>query len=260
MRAFTFSEIGGAQAAAGDLAGARATMARALAEAERAENEPGANNHDALRMLDAMRLAQVRGMAPFVRAEVKAGNVREARAMLARARIVVDRVRDQWRPAPLAEIAMAYRVAGDAKAADEALKSAIAIAMGFPEAGQRIEQLARVAIIQAEAGDRKAGRETYDQALWIAAQNPPAPGGLAYQCLSGAKARVGDWSGAREFASGQTDSFLRATHAEGACFEQAKAGETRDALAWALGQTDPINRARALLGVVRGMMEQKQIK
>ena len=109
-------------------------------------------------------------------------------------------------------------------------------------------------------GDRKGGRETYDQALWIAAQNPPAPDSLAYQCLSGAKARVGDWSGVREFAIGQTDSFLRATHAEAACFEQAKAGETRDALAWALGQTDPINRARALLGVARGMMEQKPIK
>ena len=154
---------------------------------------------------------------------------------------------------------MAYRVAGDATAAGEALKSALTIAVGFPEPGQRIEQLARVAIIQAEAGDRKAGRETYDQALWIAAQNPPVPGSLAYQCLSGAKARVGDWAGAREFALGQSDFALRATHVEGLCFAQAKAGEARDALAWALGQTDPTNRARALLGVVRGMMEQKQI-
>ncbi len=141
MRAFTLSEIGGAQAGAGDLAGARATMARALTAAERAENEPGANNHDAIRALDAMRLAHVRGIAPFARAEAKTGDVKEARATLARARIVAARVRDQWRPAPLAEIAMAYRVAGDAKAADEALKSAVAIAMGFAEPGQRIEQL-----------------------------------------------------------------------------------------------------------------------
>ncbi len=278
MRAYTLSEIGGAQSAAGDLPGARATMARALAEAERAEKEPGANNHDAQRALDAMRLAQVRGMAPFARAQAKAGDVEGARATLARARVIADRVhadwrpaplaelararvipdrvRADWRPAPLAEIAMAYRVAGDEKKADEALKEALAIAMGFPDAGQRIEQLARIAIIQAESGDRKSGRETYDQALRFASQNPPMPGSLAYQCLSGAKARVGDWSGAREFALGQTDWFLRAMHAEGACFEQAKAGEARDALVWAEGQTDPINRARALLGVVRGMMEQ----
>ncbi len=67
MRAYTMSELGGAQATGGDLPGARATMARALAEADRAENEPGANDHDAQRSLDAMRLAQVRGMAPFAR-------------------------------------------------------------------------------------------------------------------------------------------------------------------------------------------------
>ncbi len=70
---------------------------------------------------------------------------------------------------------------------------------------------------------------------------------------------MGDWTGAREFALSQTDWSLRATHAEGACFEQAKAGQTRDALDWATGQADPTNRARALLGVVRGMIEQKLV-
>jgi Sigma-70 region 2 len=254
-RAYILSGIGAVQAGAGDLAGARATMARALADAERAEKEPAAIDQEAIRELDPMRLAQVRGMAPFARAEAKAGDIEGARTTLGRARAIADRVRNEWRPAPLSEIAMAHRAAGDAKAADEALAAARAIAMGLPEPGERIDQLARVAIIQAEAGDRKAGRETYDQALWIAAQNPPAPGSLVYQCFSGAKARVGDWVGAREFALGQTDSALRATHVEGLCFQQAKAGERSDALVWALGQTDPINRAHALLGVVRGMIE-----
>jgi hypothetical protein len=67
--------------------------------------------------------------------------------------------------------------------------------------------------------------------------------------------RVGDWVGAREFALGQTDSFLRASHSEGLCFQQASVGEARDALKWADGQTDPLLRANALLGVARGIIE-----
>jgi hypothetical protein len=137
-RAYVLSEIAGAQAKAGDLAGARVSMARADADAERAEKEPPPKGQDRVRMLDAMRLAQVRGMAPFATAAAKAGDVDGARKMLARARIAADR---------------------------------------------------------------------------------------------------------------------RATHVEGLCFEQSKAGEERDALAWADGLPDPLLRAHALLGVARGIIE-----
>ena len=99
---------------------------------------PRTTSQDRVRMLDAMRLAQVRGMAPFATAAAKAGDVDGAREMLARARIAADR---------------------------------------------------------------------------------------------------------------------RATHVEGLCFEQSKAGEERDALAWADGLPDPLLRAHALLGVARGIIE-----
>jgi RNA polymerase sigma factor (sigma-70 family) len=256
-RAYILAETAGAQAKAGDLPGARVTMARAEADAERAENEAPVNANDVFHAVDAMRLAQVRGMAPFAMAAAKAGDIQGARAALARARVVADRVHDEWRPEPLAQVAMAYKRAGDEKRAEEILRAALAIALGLPQPGQRIAQLARVAIVQGDSGDRQAGRETLDQAILIVSRSPLTPGSLEYQCFSAAKARVGEWAGAREFALSQTDFFLRAAHVEGLCFEQAKAGEERDALAWADALTDPLIRANALLGVVRGIIEHK---
>jgi len=253
---YSLSTIAGAQAKAGDLKGARATMARAYAEAERAEKEPPKNGQDPVHFLDPMRWAQVRGIAPFAIAEAKAGDVDGARASLARARIIVERIDDEYKPSPLAEIAMAYRIAGDQNAADETLKSALALAMGLPGPAQRIDALARVAIVQSESGARAAARETFDQAIWIIGEHPQPPGGHADQCLSGARARVGDWPGGRLAALGQTDEALRAIHVEGLCFAQASAGEARDSLKWADGQTDPLLRAHALLGIIRGIIEQ----
>ncbi len=254
-KAYVLAVAAGEQAKAGDIPGARVTMARADADAERAEKEPPEKGADPAHALDAMRLAQVRGMAPFAAAEAKAGDVKGAHATLTLARAAADRVRDVWRSEPLAQIAMAYKAAGDEDAADEALKSALLIALGLPEPAERIEALARVAIAQADSGDRKAGRETLDQAVWIASQVPSVPGGGTDQTVSAAKARVGDWTGGRQSALGQTDNALRATHVEGVCFFQAKAGEARDAVEWADGQTDPLLRAHALLGAVRGMIE-----
>jgi hypothetical protein len=196
-------------------------------------------------------------MAPFAAALVKAGDVEGARATLARARMISDRIRERMKPEPLAQVAMAYRSARDEKAADELLKSALITAFGLSTPGDRVEALARVAIVQADSGDRAGGRETLDQALWIASQTPQTRGDGAYQCVSAAMARVGDWPGAHEFALGQSDFALRSTHVQGACFEQARAGEARDALEWADGQTDSLLRAHALLGVVRGMIEPK---
>ena len=253
---YSLSTIAGAQAKTGDLKGARATMARAYAEAERAEKEPPLNGQDPVHPLDPMRWAQVRGIAPFAIAEAKAGDVDGARASLARARMIADRLRDERRPSPLAEIAMAYRVAGDQKAADETLRAALAIAMGLPEPWQRIESLARVAIVQSESGERAAACATFDQAIWIIGEHPQPLGNIADQCLAGARARVGDWPGGRLAALGQTDEALRAIHVEDLCFRQATAREARDALKWADGQTDPLIRAHALLGIVRGIIEQ----
>jgi RNA polymerase sigma factor (sigma-70 family) len=162
--AYSLSVIAGAQAKAGDVKGARSTMARAYAEAERAEKEPPKNGQDPVHFLDPVRWAQVRGIAPLAIAEAKAGDVTGARASLAGARIIADRLRDERKPSPLAEIAMAYRVAGDQNAADEMLKSALVIAFGLPTGGARVEALSRVAIVQADAGDRPGGRKTLDQA------------------------------------------------------------------------------------------------
>ena len=117
---------------------------------------------------------------------------------------------------------MAYKAAGDENAADEALKSALVIALGLPEPAERIEALARVAIAQADSGDRKAGRETLDQAVWIASQVPSVPGGGTDQTVSAAKARVGDWNGGRQSALGQTDNAIRATTRGGRLFLSSK--------------------------------------
>ena len=68
--------------------------------------------------------------------QAKAGDVAGAAESLARARIVAERIDAEYRPSPLAEIAMAYRIAGDQNAADETLKSGIALAMGLPEPAQ----------------------------------------------------------------------------------------------------------------------------
>ncbi len=75
MLAYSLSVIAGAQAKAGDLKGARLTMARAYAEAERAEKEAPEKGQDHVHALDAMRWAQVRGIAPLAIAEAKAGDV-----------------------------------------------------------------------------------------------------------------------------------------------------------------------------------------
>jgi RNA polymerase sigma factor (sigma-70 family) len=254
--AYNLSVIAAPQARAGDLKGARVTMARADAEAERAEKEPPEKGRGPVHGLDPLRLAQVRGMAPYALAEAEAGDVDRARATLARARIIAERIGDDRRPEPLAQIAMAYRGAGDEKTADEVLKSALLIAQGLPNPWQRIEQFSRVAIVQADHGDRRAARETLDQAIWIAGQAPPGDSSLAGQCLSGARARAGDWQGGRLSALGQSDVFLQSIHVEGVCFEQARGGEAADALAWAVGRADPLLRAHALLGVVRGIIDQ----
>jgi tetratricopeptide (TPR) repeat protein len=256
VRAFVLAEIAGEQAKAEDLRGARATMARADADAERAEKEPPPEGAGSLRSLDAMRLAQVRGLAPLAEAEAKAGQIDAARATLRRARTIATRIGEESRPTPLAEIAMAQRIAWDRKTADATLSLALKVAEGLDTPDRRIEALARVAIVLANSGDRTAARETLDKALQIA-RAVPGNGYLTQQVVSGARARVGDWEGGRQAALSLNDEILRAHHIEDLTFEQAKAGETRNALEWAEAQTAALLRAHALLGVVRGIIDRK---
>ena len=75
--------------------------------------------------------------------------------------------------------------------------------------------------------------------------------------LSAARARVGDWEGSLHAALGLGDEILRANHIEGLAFEQARSGESRQALKWAEAQSPTLLRTHALLGVVRGIIDRK---
>jgi tetratricopeptide (TPR) repeat protein len=346
VRAFVLAEIAGEQAKAGDLRGAHATMARADAEAGRAEAEwpPGgaepAAAPEAIRLpqvrglaplaeaeakvgqvddpavtalrralaeaeararriddpvivelrrallqreravagqrvdpavaLDPMRLAQVRGLAPLARAEAKAGQVDAARATLRRARAVAGRITEEWRPTPLAEIAMAQKKVGDRKAADATFNLALKIAGGLEAPDRRaraapgltivpdrrIEALARLAILQAESGDRTGARRTLDKAVQIADADADHSDRIR-ELVSEARAMLGDWEGIRRLALSGEIGLRGASLLESLAFQQAKAGEARDALEWAAAQTAPLLRAHALLGVVRGITERR---
>jgi len=257
IHAFVLAEIAGAQARAGDLRGAHATMAQADGAAERAAKEPPPEGAGFIPPLDPMRLARVRGLAPLAAAEAKAGQNDAARATLRRARAVAGQIGEKYRPTPLAEIAMAQRMVGDRNAADATLTLALKIAEGLDAPSSRVEALARVAIVQADSGDRAAARETLDKALQLAAAAPDN-GNAIPQVISAARARVGDWEAGLQSALSLKDEILRATHLESLAFEQAKAGETRNALEWAGAQTPALLRAHALLGVVRGIIERKR--
>jgi tetratricopeptide (TPR) repeat protein len=256
VRAFVLAEIAGEQSRAGDLGGSRATMARADDEAERAEKEPPPERAGSLPPLDPMRLAQVRGLTPLAEAEARAGLLDAARATLRRARAITGRIGKESRPTPLAEIAMAQRKTGDRRPADATLTLALRVAEALDVPDRRVEALARVAIVLADSGDRTAARSIVDKALQIA-RAAPANGSLTQQVVSGALARVGDWEAGRHAALSLSDEILRANHIEGLAFEQAKAGETRNALAWAQAQTAPLLRAHAFLGVARGIIERR---
>jgi RNA polymerase sigma factor (sigma-70 family) len=253
-RAFVLAEIAGHQAKAGDLRGARATMARADAEAERSDKEPPEQEPATrARVEDARRLARIRGLAPLVAAEGKAGELDAGRATLRKARAIAAQIDEERRPTPLAEIAIAQRSLGDRKEADATLNLALKIAENLPSTASKLEQLARVAIVQADAGDRKAGRETLERALKSMSAKP-APGSLAHQVVAAALGRVGDWEAGREWAHEQGDEIVRANLIEHLAFHQAKSGDAKSALEWAQAEETALLRAHALLGVVRGMM------
>ncbi len=267
MRAYALTEIAREQARAGDLPGARATMARADAEAARAEKERKPERQGRLERrpkaqrasldpLDPMRLAQVRGLAPLAAAEAKAGELDAARATIRRARAVAGRIGKESQPTPMAEIAMAQRETGDRDAADATLGLALKIAEALDDPDRRVENLARVAIVQADWGDRAAARQTLEKAIRV---KEVAPGGNSpvQQVVSSAWYKVGDWELGRRFALGINDEWLRPIHLEGLSYEQAKAGEARAAMEWAEAQADPLIRTRSLLGIVRGIIEPK---
>jgi RNA polymerase sigma factor (sigma-70 family) len=255
-RAFALAEIAGGQSRVGDLAGARATMARADAEADRAEEAP-IDEKAALRgSLDFLRLARVRAMAPLAAAEVKTGELDAARATLRRARAIAVQIGEEWRPAALAEIAMAQRKTGDRDAAEATLAMALKTAEGLKDPERAVQALAQVAVVQGDWDDRGSARATLKKATDLGAI-VPATGDSVPQFMAAACARAHDWEAGRQSALNLRDEVLRSNCAEFLSFEQAKAGEARAALDWAETLTDPLIRARALLGVVRGIIEPK---
>lgn len=283
MRAFVLSEIAGEQAKKGDLAGARATMTSANAEAkrveavvkemeahpERAEKGPpvrGGDNSPSARYarqvvqvrseLNAVRMAQVRGLAPLAEAEAKAGQIEAARAWLKQARAIADELDDDWRPAPLAQIAMAQKKVGDQDAAEATLALAVATARTLSAPSQRPVGLARVATEQVDAGDRAGARKTLERVVEMA-ESDRGKSTLAQYILAGVLPKVGDWEQARKTALNIDSDFIRANNVQGVAFEQSKAGELREALKWAEAQSDTLLRAHALLGVVRGIIERE---
>jgi hypothetical protein len=179
-----------------------------------------------------------------------------AHATLRKTRAIAAQIDEARRPTPLAAVAIAQSSLGDRKESDATLNLAIKIAESLPSPDSKLEQLARVAIVQADAGDRHAGRETLQRALQSTTLTP-APGSLAHQVVSAALARVGNWEAGRQSARSQTDEIVRANLIEQLAFRQAKAGEVQSALDWAQAEGTPLLRAHALLGVVRGMIEQQ---
>ena len=140
VRAFVLAEIAGGQSKAGDLRSAQTSMARADADAERAEKEP-TREGAASPSLDAMRMAQVRGLTPFAEAQAKAGQIDMARATLRRARAIAGRIGVDQRSTPLAEIALAQRNVGDRHTADATLTLALKVAEELEGFDQRIGAL-----------------------------------------------------------------------------------------------------------------------
>jgi hypothetical protein len=200
-------------------------------------------------------MGRVRGLALLAAAEAKAGEIDAARAILRRARAIAGQIiGEEWRPAPLAEIAMAQRRVGDRDVADATLGLALKTAEGLKEPCQA---LAEVANVQCGWGDHSGARATMDKATKIGAI-VPATSTHVQQFIAAARARAGDWGAGRQAALTIGNEVLRSDYVEFLSFEQAKAGEPRAALEWAETHTDPLLRAHALLGVVRGIIEPKQ--
>lgn len=254
VRAYVLSEIAGEQAKARDVGGARATMTIAETEARRAEQETPPEGVSLSDWLEAVRLAQVRGLAPLARAEAEAGQIDAAHASLERARVLANEIGEDSRAASLALIALAQKNMGDQKASEATMRLAMKTAEELENADRRVEALARIVYEQVDAGDLGSARKTMDRALEVA-RTAPGKSAIAQQVLAGALPRVGDWEKGRKVALSLRDKITRGNMIEVVTFEQAKAGEPREALKWAEDQSDALLRAHALLGVVRGIIE-----
>src|SRR6185312_14361686 len=100
--------------------------------------------------------------------------------------------------------------------------------------GKRAEALCRIAIVQADSGDQAAARETLKRA--IQAGTVQDVRATTDALFAGAHARVGNWDESRRSAQHVRDWALQANVIERLTFEQAKAGEVKNALQWAKAQ------------------------
>ena len=222
-RALVLKGIAGAQAAAGDIAGAQRSIAEALAAVRGITSEGN-------RTISLRKIAGV---------QAEAGDVAGARAT---ARGISDAKQRGW---TLHDIAGVQAEAGD-------VAGARATARGISDAKQRGWTLHDIAGVQAEAGDVAGARAT---ARGITIDWPRA---RTLGVIAGAQAAAGDVAGAQRSIAealaavrGITSEWNRMNALGAIAAPQAKAGDISGALATARGVSDEYYRARTL-GVIAG--------
>jgi RNA polymerase sigma factor (sigma-70 family) len=276
-KAWVHSAIAWAHAAAGNIKEARAAAAKAgddppmlgaIAAAQvRAKDREGAKKtvQEILKIAgdlpegvagtgeDGSRRAAAFGAAARVLAEM--GDVREARQ-------AADALKEpRWQSNALRNIATAQVNAGD-------LKGALQTAEAIEEEYQKGEAHNEVVTAQVRSGDLEAGRKTAESiksAYWRVA---------ALAEIAKGEAKAGDRAAAaKTFQKAVEETGKEAGNVRdeepglgglrngSLCLivrAQAEAGQERDAYAWAVKQSSPLLKAKALIEIAHGMEIRKQ--
>jgi RNA polymerase sigma factor (sigma-70 family) len=274
-----FTQMGGIaliQAKAGDRTGARETLRRAVAMAEKIDKGPEAG--------------KVR--AWVARAEARLGEFATAKRWAERA-AAFDKAgpggSSECRDVALQEIAIAEAEAGRF---DDALSTARTIKSPF----RRVQALNGVAVGHARAGQRDKCRAAFAEAKNVAEKSTNGDvvnttlycyivsaqanagefdaaektaaltGGnlsLSRSNIAYARARCGDFNGALKDVdqlNGNGDAFTRTHTLQYISQKQTVAGDERSALARAETLTSPLDKAATLLGVVEGRLNKSAPK
>ena len=276
-RAMALGDIAGAQAQAGDEAGARGTFAeavrvagrigaasrRATALADIVEAQAQAGDiagalRTAVRMGDAFLHVWVAALRDIVEAQAQAGDI-------AGALRTVGRIGGASAPAKaLGDIAGAQAQAGDIAGA---LRTAVRIGRAFPRAGA----LRDIAGVQAQAGDEAGARGTFADAVRAAGRIRDAYfRAAALGDIAGVQAQAGDEAGARgtfadavRVAGRIRDASARAGALGDIAGVQAQAGDEAGALRtverigvalWRAGALGDIAGAQAQAGDIAGAL------
>ncbi len=245
LRVDVLCDIASAQAEAGDKAGARATVSKALQTAQKIDDahlHTAALSNIAAMQAEAEDIAgalqtagkiddaynRPRALSTIAAAQAEAGDI-------AGALQTAGKIDDAYnRPWALSTIAAAQAETGDKAGARATLAEALQTARKIGKAYNRAWALSTIAAAQAETGDKAGARVTLAEALQTAgkigkAYNRPR----ALSTIAAAQAEAGDIAGALQTAGKIDNASDRAWALSAIATAQAEAGDKAGASATA---------------------------